>query len=310
MRYHSMDMQVIINQMAVLFILLALGYIAAKVKLLTADTGKSMSKIVLHILIPCTVLNSAVNGNITITGRDAIIFLLLALLSFLLAHLIAIPAARALGGDKGDHGLYGFMAAYGNVAFVGFPVAYAIFGASSAFYVTLYNIPFALLAFSAGIIMISKRSEDVKAKALLNPAFICGLIAIAIYFTGYKAPYFIAEPVRIINSATTPCSMLVIGASLAQVPLKNVFSEWRIYPVTLLKLIVIPVVVWLIFSRFLSDDLMLGVLVVLSGMPTAATAAMVALEYGGNGRIASSGVFMTTLVSCASIPLLVYVLLR
>ena len=305
-----MDMRAIINQMIILFVLVALGYVAGKTKVLTADTGKTMSKIVLHILIPCTVINSAVNGNINITGSEAIIFLLVTLLSFLLAHLIAIPAARALGGNKANRGLFGYMAAYGNVAFIGFPVTYAIFGAASTFYVTIYNIPFAILAFSAGIIMISNNVENVKIKAVLNPAFICGLIAVAIYFTGVTAPFFISEPVRLLSNATTPCSMLVIGALLAQIPVKSVISEWRLYFVSALKLIVIPVIVWFVFKQFLSNELMLGVLLIISGTPTATTAAMVALEYGGDGQVASSGVFMTTLLSCATIPLLVYMFLR
>ena len=305
-----MDMQVIIQQMAILFILLALGYVAGKSKVLSADTGRAMSKIVLHILIPCTILNSAMSGNISITGREALIFLIISLLSFLVAHIVAIPATRALGGDKSNHGLYGYMAAYGNVAFVGFPATYAIFGASSAFYVTLYNIPYAVLAFSAGIIMISKSRENVKMKAVLNPAFICAIIAILIYFTGYKTPMIIMETVKTIGGATTPSSLIVIGASLAQIPIKSVVLEWRLYPVTILKLIVIPVIIWLVFKPFITSELMLGVLVILSGMPTAATAAMVALEYGGNGRIASSGVFMTTLLSCASVPMLAYLLLK
>ena len=304
-----MDMQAIIRQMIILFVLLALGFVAGKSKLLTSDTGKSMSKIVLHILIPCTILNSAMVGGISITGGEAILFLFLSVASVMIAHLIAIPSVRALRGDKANRGLFGYMAAYGNVAFVGFPVTNAIFGASSTFYVTLYNIPFALLAFSAGIIMISNNTENVKMKAVMNPAFICGLIAILIHYTGVTTPFFIAEPVRLISSATTPCSMLVIGASLAQIPIKSVLIEWRLYPVTLLKLVIIPVIIWLIFKPFIPNELMLGVLVIISGMPTAATAAMVALEYGGNGQIASSGVFMTTLLSCASIPLLVYLLL-
>ena len=300
--------------MIILFVLLALGYVAGKTKLLTADTGKSVSKIVLHILIPSTVLNSAVNGNIDITSKDAMLFLLMTLVSLLVAYIIAIPVSHALvphpSGDKAKRGLYGYMAAYGNVAFIGFPVANAIFGAPSAFYVTLYNIPFAVFAFSVGIIMISNNVKNVKIKAVVNPAFICGIISIAIYFTGFTMPFFIAEPIRMISNATTPCSMLVIGASLAQIPIKNVVSEWRLYIVALLKLIIIPTVVWLVFKQFISNGLMLGVLVALSGMPTGSTAAMVAMEYGGDGQIASSGVFMTTLLSCASIPLLVYMLLR
>jgi len=103
--------------------------------------------------------------------------------------------------------------------------------------------------------------------------------------------------------------MLIVGITLAQVPVRHVFSEWRLYPLAFVKLLVVPFVVWLIFRQFIADELMLGVLVVLSAMPTAANVAMLAIEYKGNSRIASSGVFLTTLLSGATVPLVVYFLL-
>jgi predicted permease len=103
--------------------------------------------------------------------------------------------------------------------------------------------------------------------------------------------------------------MLIIGSTLASIPFKKVFTQWRLYPVTVIKLLIVPVVTWLVLRLFIHDALMLGILVVLSGMPTATSATMISMEYGGNERLASTGVFITTLFSLASIPALVFVLL-
>ena len=119
----------------------------------------------------------------------------------------------------------------------------------------------------------------------------------------------IADFLEITGSLTTPGAMLVIGSTLAMVPLKTIFKEWQIIPVTLLKLIIIPLLTWLILRHIIDDQLMLGVLVILAGMPTAAMASMLAIEYDGNEQIASAGVFVTTLLCGASVPLLIYWLL-
>jgi len=303
-------MQGTINQLAVLFILLALGYIVGKARLLTADGGKMLSRIVLYITTPCTILSSVLNGDIKATGAETAYFILASILAFALYFLLGVPASRSLDPNKKDRGLYAFMVSFGNCTFMGFPVITAIFGASSAFYVALYNIPFMILSFSAGVVLVSGRGGKFNPRALLTPSLIAALLAVPIAVTGFKAPYIISEAVRLTGNVTTPASMLVVGSSLSRIPFKFVFTKLRLYVVTLMKLVIMPVAVWLVFKRFIPNDIAFGTLVVLSGMPTASMAAMFALEYDADEQIASGGIFMTTLLSGATIPIIAYFLLR
>ena len=302
-------MQIILGQMAVLFILLAIGFGCGRIKLLNADASKYLSKIIINVSAPCTILNSVLSGDVSITAGETVKFLLISFLAYSIFLLISIPLARVYGGVKSARGLYGYMAAFGNTAFMGFPVVIAIFGASSAYYVALFNIPFLLLTFSLGIVLISGRGFKFDPKVFLNPSIIAAFIATAIAVVGIRAPVVVTEPIRLLASMTTPGSMLVIGATLAGVSFKVVFSEWRLFPAAFLKLIVMPVAVWFVFRFFVFDETLLGILVILSGMPTAAMAAMVAIEYGGNERVASGGVSLTTLLSGVTVPLIVYLLL-
>jgi len=303
-----MDMQVIINQMIVLFILMAVGFIVGKAKVLTKEGNKTLSKIVLFIALPCTVLSAVFENEAAITIGDTVYFLLFSLLTFLIAFLISIPVIHILGGDKANRGILNLMSVFSNCAFMGFPVVIAIYGISSAYYVALFNIPFNALVFSLGIYMIA-RKKGFDPKLMINPVIFAVLLAIPLAITGFRPPAVITEVLRITGSITTPGALLVIGASLAHVPLKSVFSEWRIIPVTLLKLIIIPIITLLVLKQFINNELMLGVLVVVSAMPTAAMASMLAVEYDGNEQIASSGVFITTLLCGITVPLIVYLFL-
>jgi hypothetical protein len=305
-----MDMQVVLNQMAVLFILLAIGFLVGKVKLLTPEGNKVLTKVVLFITLPCIILSSVFDSEIDISAGDTVFFIMMSLLAFAIAFAIAIPLVRLSRGDKANHGLLTYMCVYSNSGFMGFPVIIAIFGASGAFYTALFNIPFNILSFSVGIALIAGKGAKFNPKLLLNPPLIAALLAVPIAFTGFRLPDVFTEAIRLTGSVTTPGAMIVIGSTLSYIPIKNVFSEWRIGMVTLLKLIVIPAVTWLVLRQFITNDLMLGVLVVISGMPTAAQSSMLAIQYDGNERIASSGVFLTTLLCGVTVPLIVYFLLH
>ena len=300
----------VISQMTVLFILLAIGYLAGKIKILNAQADKFLTRLVLCVAIPGMILRTVMRGdNLDITGGDAVMFILMALLGFLISFIVALPAARALGGEKRDRGMYGYLTVFGNVSFMGFPVTYAIFGADSTFYVAIISIPFTLLAFSIGIIMISGKSGKFDPRILANPPLIASLLAILIFATGFNTPAVVADVANMLGNITSPAAMLIIGSTLSRIQLKDVFSQWRLYPVTVLKLLVIPALSWLVFRQIVTNELMLGVLVVLSGMPSAAMATMLAMEYEGNERIASSGIFLTTLLSIATIPLILFLFL-
>ena len=231
------------------------------------------------------------------------------LLVLLIHVIIALPTARVLCSDKASRGLYGAFLIFGNVGFMGFPVIGAIFGVEAVFYVALFNIPFQVLSFSLGIMMISGKGGRHDPRVLLSPTLVCSLLAIPLGIIGFKAPDVIAEAIRLSGNMTTPTTMFIIGVTLAQVPVKNVFTEWRLYPSAVLKLMVVPVVVWLVLRMFITDAQILGVLVVLSAMPTAVIVAMFAIEFGNDEHTASKSIFLTTLMSCATIPLMVYLLL-
>ncbi len=298
----------IIRQMVVLFLILSVGYGANKLKVMSGVSNSLLTKIVMNITMPCTILSSVMSGELTMTGSEALFFGLMILITFAIAFILVIPVPRLLRAPKADAGLYRFLIAFGNVGFMGFPVTQSIFGQESAFYVALFNIPFSILAFSAGIIMIAGREGKIDPKQVINPSMIASIIAIILFALKIKTPAVIAETAGLLSRMTTPTTMLIIGSTLASIPVREVFNQWSLYPVTLIKLFVMPLVTWLILRMFIKDALMLGILVVLAGMPTATSAVMISMEYGGNERLASKGVFITTLFSVVTIPALVFLL--
>jgi malate permease and related proteins len=304
-----MNMSVILSQMAILFIIMALGFAANKFNILTPDSNKMLSKVVINIAMPCTILSSVLSGEVTASGTDAAYFMLLSLAAYALVFIVSAPLPWLLRTHKTDNGLYRFMLVFGNVGFMGFPIIQSIFGMGAVFYVTLFNIAFSLLCFSVGIVMVSGKGDKINLKVLINPTMIVSVVTILLFYTKLHVPSVIADTAVLVGRMTTPSAMLVIGSTLAVIPFKEVFGEVRLYPLSVMKLLVVPLLTWLVLRFFITDQLMLGVLVTLSGMPAATNAAMLSMEYGGNEKLASKAIFITTLFSVATIPLIVFLLL-
>ena len=300
----------ILEQMAILFIIIAIGYIANKTKVMSPEADKAITKLVINVTMPCMILNSVWGDRIDMSISDILFFVAMIVASFFIAMAIAFIFVKLKRGDKTDNGLICYLSSFSNVGFMGLPIALAVFGESSLFYVALFNIPYAVMGFSAGVLMISRGSGKIGLKKLLlTPPLITVIIAIILYLLHINAPPIIKSTASLVGNMTTPAAMLVVGSLLASLPLKNVFSEARLYIVAGIKLLVIPFAIWLIFKQFITNPLALGVLVLLSATPSPTIATMIAMEYGGNDRLASKGVFITTLFSVVTIPLIIYLLI-
>lgn len=298
----------VFSQMGVLFLVLILGYIGNKTKVLNAESNKLLSRLILNIAVPCTILSSVTDGSVTVTGHEALIFSIYVLISLALGFIIAWPVPRLLRSPREDDGIIRFLLTFGNTGFMGYPVIQALFGNGALFYVTLFGIPVNILLYSVGIIMASGTGQKLNFKKLLTPTFIASIAAVLIFAFKIPFPKIIVTTTTLIGHITTPGAMLVIGSTLADIPFREVFSEKRIYPVAALKLIVLPVVIWLVFRFFITDPETLGILIVQAAMPTATVATMLSLQYGSNDKLASQGVLLTTLFSVVTIPLLLYFL--
>ena len=297
-----------IQQMGVLFILIAVGFIANKCKIMSSDANRWITKLVINIAMPCTILNSVVNGTVEATGMTAAIFFLLCIAAMAIGFAVSYFVPNLLRIPSADRGLYRFMMGFANVGFMGYPVCEAIFGQESSFYVALFNILFSVLSFSLGISMIAGKKGKFNIWLIINPSFVGAIITLIIFMTGLKLPAVLCDSIDALGKVTTPAAMLIIGSTLAMIPIKKVVTDWRIYPVTFIKLFVIPIITFLILRIFLKDPLQLGILTILSAMPTATTATMLSMEYGGNEAAASKVVFITTLLSIVTIPLLAFIL--
>jgi len=304
-----MDISIIFWQMFILFAVVAIGYIAGKLGQIDADFNKKLSTLVINITNPAMILASAMEEKL-LTRAELLQLTGIALLSYLALILVALVIPGLIRSPKEDAGVYRFMIIFSNVGFMGFPVVNALFGPEAVFYASVFTIPFNILAYTYGIYLISgKRPEKGKFPLThLSPSLVAAVIAYLIYILNISVPSVISGTMSFVGQITSPAAMLIIGASLAAVPIRKVFGEPRLYAISLIKLIILPVITYFIVALMVKNEVLLGVIVIMLGMPVATNCTMLAAQYGKRVETASSGVFITTLLSIATIPLLMALL--
>jgi len=305
-----MELIAIIVAIASLFVLIALGYAARKYGILNGDRVHLISHVLVNIALPALTLSSMQVPDTAKTMGTVDHMLLVAVIYYLAALVAGIFICRFIPSTSEEKGVFQFMLVFPNTMFMGIPVALAVLGPSSLFYVILFNVPFYFLVFTLGVWLLARgRPEKIDIKVLLTPGLVAAMVGLVLFLGEYTIPAPVESALDLVGSATTPLAMLVVGAMLATLPLQRLAGDWRVYLVTALRLIVFPVVAFLVLSPFVTDKLLLSVAVLLIAMPVAANSVLLSEEYNVDATLASQGVFISTVMCLATIPILELLLL-
>ncbi len=298
-------------QSLVLLLLLVVGFLAGKKKILGAETVRDLSRFIVDFSLPALVLLS-MQKPFTAELRDSAFRILgISFAVYATALPLSFLWARLIHSSGPERGVHEFSASFSNVAFMGFPIMAALFGKDCLFSVSIYNIPFQILVFSLGIILLTKengKNVRISLRSLVTPGILAAIVGFAFFVGSVRIPEPLFTSLGLLGDMTTPLSMTVIGATLSRMDLKSVFGNPRVYLTSLYRLILHPLAVWVVLSALGMEGYNLFVPVVISAMPVAANATILADAYGGDARTASSLVFISTITSMATIPLLAWTL--
>lgn len=291
-------------------IFLAGGYIFARMKVVGPEFNKGLSKLVINFFLVGLILSSVVNKESDMTGRELFFSLGLWFVMIAISIIVGWLTPRLFRMKSGDRGMYSLMVSFMNNGFMGFPLVVAVYGADALFFAALSNIPFNLMLYTVGLVFLNsgEGGQKLSLKRVVNAPIVATLIAILILVLKIPLPGFIEDTLGYMSSATVPLSMMCIGVALGGVALKDAFCHPKLYLISLMRLIVCPVLTWLILKGIVADPVMLGTIVILAATPTAVICTILGIENGRDGIESSEGVLLSTVLSTGTIPLLISVL--
>lgn len=298
-----MDIQALFEKMVVLFTILFAGFFCGKAGIMDVESNKSLSRLVANLTNPMLVLASVMTDERLLSPAEVLQVTLLAAscYAFLIASSLLLPRLLHLGPR--ESGPYRFFYIFSNIGFMGYPLVRAMFGEGAMFHLTIFVLFFQLVCWSYGAQTISGEGRfRLSWRILKTPCVLSALLAYAIYLSGVHIPRIVADVVKTTGEITSPLAMLILGCALSQCSLRDVFGRPKLYLLALVKLIVVPLAAFFVLRTFIKDPLLLSLTTVVLAMPAATNATILTYQNHGDDRLAASGVFLTTLLSVASVP--------
>lgn len=229
-------------------------------------------------------------------GVSVAFFALLIALAAVLVCIVPTP--------KPERSLDQLMLVFTNLAFMGIPIIQAFYGAQGVAMLSMFLLVFNFLVFTYGVMLVSGNGS-INLRQLVNPGVVSALIALLFGLTGWRLPSPVESALSSIGSINTPMAMMIIGSSLAHSDIRAAFSNPRLYRVSLLRLIVMPLVFIGLALVVPINRMLAGICVIVAAMPIAGNCSMLSDIYTPEDMTASHATIVSTLLSGVTLPLLV-----
>lgn len=291
--------------MVMLFTMVILGYAACKLGYMGDKFDKKLSSIVVDITCPLLVLSSVMGDEMP--DRSLILPLVgVGFLTYIILLVFGFWVPRFISKNHDDQGMIGFSLMFANVGFIGYPIVASIFGPKAVFYAALLNVPNTFFIFTAGVMLVKGEYSirQFNPKVLLSPALIGAFIAALLVAFGVHTPEMIARPITMVGNITVPAALIIIGSSMARLPLREIIGSGKVYATSFLRLVIVPLSVYFLFRLCGVNTLINNINTVVIAMPVASFGTMFCMKYGRNPSLMTEATFITTLFSIITIPLI------
>ncbi len=326
-----MSIGIVLQQMVIIFILIMTGALLYRKSMISDETSKQISALIINLCNPalliCSVFDTGPKASNSDLFTGAFIVLLayvvLILCGHLIPHILRVP-------DE-DHFAYRLITVYGNVGFIGIPLAMALLGSGSLIYVSLNNLVYNILIYTHGLSTIKAASIDsvnrdltgdasplerekeiaesfarglFKAtKKFVNAGTVSAIITIVLYISNVSVPVLLSDTLTHVGRSTTFLSMLILGVSVAQMPLADIFSHKKLYAFAALRMVIIPVLCVFLFRLFTDNVLIISTTALMLAVPAGNIPLILCKQNNLESATISRGIILSTLLSFLTIPI-------
>lgn len=294
----------ILNQTIIMLILIAVGVLCAKLKIISSETNRELSKFVLQVVNPVVIFMSYQKEYEARLVKNLLITFALSVLAFAVILAVAYIFVRKKDGRHTE--VERFSSIYSNCAFMGIPLMSALFGDEGVFYLTAFITVFNLVVWTHGVIIISgeKNMKEV-VKVFYSPTMIAIVLGILTFFLKIKLPAVPVSALNFIKEINTPMAMIVSGVTISATNVPKLLKNTRLYFICLVKLIIIPAVLALVMSLFSVDEEVRMTVIVAAASPPAAMCTLFCIKYNKNSVYASEIFTAGTILSVLTLPAIV-----
>lgn len=293
----------ILNLQLQLLILMLLGIVVKRKKIINDSQQKGLSELLLNVLLPATIIKSFI-ANESISNeliKNSIVMITICLIIQIVLIIILPKVLKSFGSEKARIMEYGLLVS--NSSFIGIPIIEYLYDSQAVMYASIYLIPLRFTMWTIGLALFDKNINLKKGigKTLSHPCIVAVMLGFILLLTNIKLPTAITGSIEMVAKSTNCISMITVGCALADIDYKNLFDfPTAIY--TFLRLIILPLSVYFILSALGIDKLLISISVLLTAMPCASSCPVLAQKYDCDYKFAAKLVLITTILSVITIP--------
>lgn len=300
-----MPTEIILSLIVKIAVMIALGYTLRKINIITESLQKGLTDILLKAILPLSILmsanyafNSALFHGMLIVAAAAVGFYVIGLTGMTFF-------SKTLSLPENERKIIVTMTVFANTGFFGFPIMLALFGQPGLLLAVIFNMFYNLFMYTYGINLLSgKGGYDIKS-ILLNPITIASIASIVIFVSPFRFPAILASPIEDIGAMSVPISMIIMGASLAKIPLLDILKDKYSYLVSGIRLVLFPILMLLVMRLLSVSSLTATVCVLMAALPCGTMNVIFAEKYDCAPEFASRTVIQSLVLMIITLPLMI-----
>ena len=297
----------LMEEIAKLFAIMLMGYAVVKAGLMKSSESKSISVVMVYLVIPCVIID-AFQVDYTADVKKG---LFLACAAAVLVHVLFLILTTILKQVLQLDTIERATVIYSNAGILVIPLVQDLLGQEYVIYSSAYIAVQLILIWTHCKNMLCEEDKLEWKKVLLNVNIISIIAGVVLFIFRIQLPSGAQDVLNMMNNMIGPLGMLLAGMVIAEVPLKTVFTRKRIYLSAALRLFIYPVFVlglMKVIQTFASiqDSKQILLTVYLASItPACATVTSMAQLYDKDAAYSSSLYVLTTLLSIATMPVMV-----
>ena len=301
-------MSVLVSITLKIFLLMTIGFLAARFSIINDAVKKGLSDMLIYIFLPANLFVSSqadFSAEQMVGIGHTVVF---AVLYYAVVISACYFGSRFFFDKKTKSGMFALLVAFANTGFVGMSIIRETVPGAGLLYAAVYNCVFDVIYFSVGVTLIRREKEKLSIAALLKNIIIwIAVVSVILYAVPYRFPVELTETVDVLGACMLPVSMMLIGAEINDIRVKEVFSNAEAYITSFFRMILVPGVTFILLYICRAEKTLAMTMILLTAMPSGSLNVIMGRKYDeADVKYAAITIMQNTIIMLLTLPLFIY----
>lgn len=299
-----------LHQMMILCSFIFVGFLLRRCRIVPENADVTMSKMINYFFTPALIISnfSARCTPENLINSSQLIFYSILVIGLLV--LIAVCLAPKFAKNRQEIGVFRYSITITNLGFMGNALVQGLWGSEKLFEYLIFCMTWNLFIYTVGVIWLTAGREKFRLRMLANPVCISVLVGVLLGLTHFPIPGFLNEAISSASACFSPMAMILTGYVIGKYDLVHLLKQRRIYVLTVLRLLVLPFVIWGFMLLLKAPQEATQLAVFMGVLPMGLNTIIFPVACGEDATPGASMALISNIIGLISVPLLMMFFLQ